>query len=899
MAYQEVFNTRRLGALGAPADARRFQRDVMSPRLSKLNPAHFFLASILGVQPGPRRPSKLFRTESAFCRLILTTNFDPFLQIALQMMNQLYVVTDSPEIRIGDEIRDEENDVVQLVYVHGSIHRRKQVADEASIANQKILNTEALAPILRDHGVIVLGYSGWDDVIVDALKACPSFDHRLFWCDLKSSPDQLLQPAQDVLAKDSTFYVTIRDAGAFLSRMSIQAVHGLPRLLENPVAQLRECLESLDLTELDSEVAEPQAAASSELSDIAPHAFANKLESTLELLRQAEALFVSPAEARGVDSERHGDGAYPEDRPALGVEEGQTVRRLIASAQIALSMGSFSEVLRLSSEVFSSTDLSLADYVSARMVRATAYYRMGDLTRAADDLTLIIDGLESNDEQVAQALHNRGVVWGQAGEPDKALADYTRVIEDLPGTPVEQVARALVNRGVVWGQTGEPDKALADYTRVIEDLPGAPVELVAKALVNRGVVWGLKREPDKEMADYTRVIEDLPGTPVEQVSRALVNRGVVWGRKGEPAKALADYTRVIEDLPGAPVEQVAKALFNRGVVWGLKREPDKEMADYTRVIEDLPGTPVEQVSRALVNRGVVRGRNGEPDKALADYTRVIENLPGVPVEQVAKALLNRGVVWGQKGEPDKEMSDYTRLIEDLPGAPVEQVAKALFNRGEVWGEKGEPDKALAEYTRVIEDLPGAAVKEVAMALLSRGVVWRQKGEPDKEQADYTRVIEDLPGAPVEQVAKALFNRGEVWREKGEPDKALAEYTRVIEDLPGAPVDQVAKALVNRGWTYYRQKASVAFLHDTETSLKYVEDVVAAFNLGLALLVCHKDAEALVAYGRAAGLWPDQIAAAGLADLEEAQRDWLSAERGAPIVAMLSERMGLVGQAPAF
>ena len=61
---------------------------------------------------------------------------------------------------------------------------------------------------------------------------------------------------------------------------------------------------------------------------------------------------------------------------------------------------------------------------------------------------------------------------GQKGDTDKELADYTRLIEQLPGAPVEQVAKALYNRGVTWGQKGDTDKALADYTRVIEQLPG-------------------------------------------------------------------------------------------------------------------------------------------------------------------------------------------------------------------------------------------------------------------------------------------------------------------------------------------------------------------------------------------------------------------------------------------
>jgi hypothetical protein len=64
--------------------------------------------------------------------------------------------------------------------------------------------------------------------------------------------------------------------------------------------------------------------------------------------------------------------------------------------------------------------------------------------------------------------------------------------------PVEQVAKALVNRGVNYGNKGEYEKATADCSEAIE-LPNAPVELVAWALVNRGIYYGQKGELTKRL----------------------------------------------------------------------------------------------------------------------------------------------------------------------------------------------------------------------------------------------------------------------------------------------------------------------------------------------------------------------------------------------------------------
>src|SRR5436305_1352008 len=83
-AYRAAFDQRYTGGLGEPGLARRFQRAVMRLEEPRLNAAHFLLASLLGLQPGKSRRNDRFKARAAFCRLILTTNFDPFLQIALQ-----------------------------------------------------------------------------------------------------------------------------------------------------------------------------------------------------------------------------------------------------------------------------------------------------------------------------------------------------------------------------------------------------------------------------------------------------------------------------------------------------------------------------------------------------------------------------------------------------------------------------------------------------------------------------------------------------------------------------------------------------------------------------------------------------------------------------------------------
>lgn len=94
---------------------------------------------------------------------------------------------------------------------------------------------------LKGHGVIVLGYSGWDDAIVEALAMCDCFDYRLYWCGLESDPSAkgAFGPrVHDILQKSTASYVQIESAGTFMAKLCGKLINGLPRLLANPVGQI-------------------------------------------------------------------------------------------------------------------------------------------------------------------------------------------------------------------------------------------------------------------------------------------------------------------------------------------------------------------------------------------------------------------------------------------------------------------------------------------------------------------------------------------------------------------------------------------------------------------------------------------------------------------------------------
>ncbi len=866
-AYQTVSRARAIGGIGTVREARDFLRTMIAKSRGRLNGAHFFLAALLDAQ---RRGN--LHGKRPFCRTIFTTNFDSLLQTSLQLMGVLYYMTDRPELPLEPGHLVEDDEAIHLVYTHGSVHRPYLANTEEELKHLRVSNAPIFAPYLQDHGVIVVGYSGWHDTLVAALGRCINFAGNLYWCDVFSTPDapgRLSRYARKLMGSERgrRFYVPLGPEGAdglmgLLFQELVQ--EGIPRLLIDPFVGLADLLSGLSVEGLT--LKRYAAGIAPETSRPGtPKVHAEEKVRAKDLLEKA------------VDALRSASWGLKTEGSGTSEGKPDVAGYLISAALERSFAGHLDEAMALWTTAIELPGTPPEQIAKALNNRGLAYGQRGDTAREIADYTRVIELPGAPPDQVARALHNRGLTFGQQGDTEREIADYTRAVE-LAGAPPDLVASAFFNRGVTYGQRGNTEDAIADYTRAIE-LPGAPPDEIARALNNRGLTCGERGDTEGEIADYTRAI-DLPGAPPDQIASALYNRGAARGEQGDTEKAIADYTRAIE-LPGAPPDEVARALNNRGLAYGQLGDREREIADYTRAIE-LPGAPPEQISSALFNRGVAYGELDDTEKAIADYTRAIE-LPGATPDHVASALNNRGLIHGQAGDTAREIADYTRAIE-LAGAPPDQVASALFNRGSAHGEGDDAEGAIADYTRAIE-LPGAPPDEVARALNNRGLAYGELDDTEREIADYTRAIE-LPGAPPDQVAAALNNRGATYGEREDTERAIADYTRVIH-LPGAPPDEVAGALNCRGELRYAGGDRLAFLADLEASVRLVASPASLSNLGLAHCFAGNDDDALDAYRRfmETSHSAEDLGSARAA-LTAATASWLTAERAAPILARL-------------
>jgi tetratricopeptide (TPR) repeat protein len=118
----------------------------------------------------------------------------------------------------------------------------------------------------------------------------------------------------------------------------------------------------------------------------------------------------------------------------------------------------------------------------------------------------------------------------QADDLDRTIAGCSRVLNDR-GESQGYRAIAYNNRGFVWHDKGDLDRAIADYNEAIRLDPKQ-----ANAYRNRGNAWREKGDLDRAIADLSEAIRLDP-----KYANAYVNRGNVWHDKGDIDRAIADY----------------------------------------------------------------------------------------------------------------------------------------------------------------------------------------------------------------------------------------------------------------------------------------------------------------------------------------------------------------------
>ena len=183
------------------------------------------------------------------------------------------------------------------------------------------------------------------------------------------------------------------------------------------------------------------------------------------------------------------------------------------------------------------------------------------------------------------------------GKRSAALADFNRVVEIDPQSPL-----GYVNRAIIEAEQG-------DYKNVIKDI-GTAMELgyvSAPILAMRGMSFLRLGKAKQGFADLDRAIELDPDFP-----DSYMDRGLEYLSRRKYSKAIDDFTRLIELRPEA------QSYFLRGLAFEGLMEIERAIEDYSEAIRLAPE------AEYFLSRASSRLLLGELSEAIEDCDKAVE-----------------------------------------------------------------------------------------------------------------------------------------------------------------------------------------------------------------------------------------------------------------------------------
>lgn len=224
--------------------------------------------------------------------------------------------------------------------------------------------------------------------------------------------------------------------------------------------------------------------------------------------------------------------------------------------------------------------------------------------------TLWTDTIEKY-PSAARAYLNRGEHYYEAGEYEKALADYQKNLEREPNN-----SSAFMNIGMIYFKQGKYQQAVEQHNQAI-----ALKADYSEAYRNRGNALYNLKQYEKALADFERATALNP-----RDFRAFNNQGNIHFLRGNAPKAIEFYTKGLTINPNNEF-----SWGNRGAVHLNNGNYQQAIFDLSKAISIAPNNSGFWLNRAKAYQGT-----GNKNAALQDAQRAKEL-----GQQVSQAFLNQ------------------------------------------------------------------------------------------------------------------------------------------------------------------------------------------------------------------------------------------------------------------
>ncbi|MBI1923625.1 tetratricopeptide repeat protein, partial [Candidatus Poribacteria bacterium] len=399
-----------------------------------------------------------------------------------------------------------------------------------------------------------------------------------------------------------------------------------------------------------------------------------------------------------------------------------------------------------------------------------------------------------NPRLTAEAIYRRGLIYQRADEPDKAMAEFSQLVNRFSKTSDAEI-KAMVEDAILRlpklsGSSGDVDAAIKTAKAALQLAQNkADPLLLAQAQFQLASLYyqsGDKKQHQSAVKLFKEAYTNaLKSKDIQPSATALINAAMF--QAGQAAYQSGDPQGAIHPPPAPP---------GRGGGGGEGGEG-----------EESPNAIETLINAAMFQAGQAAYQSGDPQGAIQPLEDFIRRFPEDEKANAAYEYL----AWSYFTVADKTQSEKDRRTRFRSAAEAfdqlvarnvnpEKTPEWMYQSAQALTLAGETAKAAVAYQKLVETYPTHALAEASLYTVG-GMQFASK-QYDEALKTYQRVVEQYPGG--EWVDESLYAIGAAYDALKQGEKAVQAYQAVIERFPNQPV--AANAQANIGHYYFNHNA---------------------------------------------------------------------------------------------
>jgi len=395
----------------------------------------------------------------------------------------------------------------------------------------------------------------------------------------------------------------------------------------------------------------------------------------------------------------------------------------------------------------------------ARLMLGDALLAQGKSDEGKEVYASVPEGVGHSHEEaqfkLAKVLKLEEDFEGLRGLMNKYLKAY-------PRSP--RAAEALYLIGQSWRQQDQPEKAVAEYWKAINQFGDDPE---ADSVEEMFLALGKNLKGEAEQRDYLAELRSLRDRAASEGKKVLGIR-TIWAlsqavKKSDPALAGSLLREAAALAKPENTDPVILADFAAAQMSAANSVPETNesaarKAKAAQLYRDLLKwhPRAAQKDKALAALAQFALEAGDTQAALDYYGRLERDAPWSPL--MGDALMARARLELEAGRKDQAVETYTRLLA-AEGVSGKLKAQALLAIGDIEMARSQPKLAIPYYQRIYI-LYGKWRETVAEAYLRSGEAFEQLQDNQAARKSYEELVsnEDLAALPQAATAREKLKK---------------------------------------------------------------------------------------------------------------------------------------------